>query len=90
MKLVTTIECQPRAVASLEEDGTLAVKVFASAEYAPGMTTTAEYHDVSSEKKEALKAALQAVLDEASEKLGPKIAQAVYKSTEISAAHGEI
>lgn len=94
MELVSTITARTRASAGLEEDGSLSLKVFAEAEYAPGMTTTAEVQlaEIDPEKADAVKAALAAVLvDEGvNALLGDRLPKAVLKSAEISAAHGEI
>lgn len=92
MKLTNVIECKTRVSAGLEEDGTLSLKVFATTEYAKGRTTTAEVSvdDLSAETKEKVAEALTLALDEAAEKLGPRITQAKHKSAEVAAAHGEI
>ena len=92
MKLTSVIECKTRVSAGLEEDGSLSLKVFAETEYAKGRTTTAEVGvvDISAEMQDVVRAALQAAMDEAGNKLGQRISQAKHKSAEVAAAHGEI
>jgi len=90
MELTQTITCITRVSASLEEDGRLAIKVFAQADYAKGRSTTAEVADIPGPLREAAQKALQAILDEAAPRLGPRIGHAIHKSAEVAAAHGEI
>jgi hypothetical protein len=92
MELITKINATTRVSAGLEEDGTLSLKVFAQAEYAPGKTTTAEVP--SSEIPDALKAkvaqALADVAEHAQPALGPRLQRAMVKSHEVSAQMGEL
>lgn len=100
MELTQTIKCQTRVSASLDESGTLSIKVFGTAEYAPGTketpgpTTTAEVfgNEIPEGVRDALRAAMQAALDgtEVQKLLGDRIGKAIHKSAEIAAAHGEI
>lgn len=92
MELVTKVEAATRVSASLTEDGALSLKVFASADYAKGRSATAELPvaALDPEKVAAVKAALQAVLEDAAPKLGAPLTRALVKSAEVSAAHGEI
>jgi hypothetical protein len=92
MQLTTTVDAQLRVSARLEDDGTGTVKVFATAEYAPGMTTTAEssQEDIPEDVKESILAGLRAARDAAAERMGKKIQQAVHRSTEVAAAKMEI
>lgn len=92
MELTTTVKCDTRVSATLEEDGRFSVNVFAAAEYAKGRTTTAQVagHELDPEKVAAAAAALQALQEDAAAKLGPRLNRAIHKSAEVSAAHGEI
>jgi hypothetical protein len=92
MELTTTIACRCRVSAGLEEDGRLSVKVFGEAEYAEGRTTTAEVpgHEIADALKDKLAAVLGEILAAATPALGPRVAKAIHKSTEVAAAHGEI
>lgn len=90
MELKNVIDCQCRVSATYEEDGTLRVKVFASADYAKNRSATAEVADVPEDLQASLAAAMKAVLDAASPKLGQRVSAAMHKSAEVAAAHGEI
>lgn len=92
MELTTTIKATARVCATLEEDGTLSLKVFGAADYAEGVSTTAEVSgsELPAETSDAVKAALSNALLAAAEKLGPRIQRAVHTSATVAAAHGEI
>jgi hypothetical protein len=90
MELTSTVHCTTRVLATLHEDGELALKVVGHAEYAPGRTTSAEVVDLPAEISDPVKAALMAALEAGAVALGPRIARAIAKSAEVSAAHGEI
>ncbi len=105
MDLVQKITAKTRVSATLEEDGTLSLKVFGQAEYAKGKTTTAEVgaEDLGFDKEQKefdpklqakllddVKAALKAVLADAAPILGQRVGKAIHKSAEVAAAHGEI
>ena len=100
MELKQTIQCTTRVCASLEENGSVSIKVFGSAPYAPGgddapgPTTTAEVGaaDIPEALRATLASALAAVLadEQVQQVLGNRIGQAIHKSAEVAAAHGEI
>lgn len=92
MKIKNEIECRARVSATLDESGTLTLNVFGQAEYAKDRTTTAQVGDadIPAKDRDAVAAALKAVLDGAAPKLGPRLARSISKSAEVAAAHGEI
>jgi coenzyme F420-reducing hydrogenase beta subunit len=92
MELRTTVSAKVRACATLEEDGTVSVKAFASADYAPGCTTTVsvESQEIPEKVRQAVAAALLEVQNAAAVTLGVRIQRAIAKSAEVAAAHGEI
>ena len=90
MELTQTVQCTCRVSATYEESGELSVKVFAQAEYAKGRTTTIEAKSVSDVLRKRLADVCQEILDQSSDGLGPLVAQAIHKSTEVAAARGEL
>lgn len=92
MDITHTIDATCRLSLGYTEAGELSVKVFGQADYAPGRSTTAEVSgsELSSAVRQQLEAAARAALDEASPKLGPRLMQAIVKSTEVAASMGEL
>lgn len=93
MELTQTIQCTTRVSATLEEGAEQATaKVFASAEYAKGRSTTAEVgaHEVPPAMITELTRVLGAIRAHAEKTLGARIGTAIHKSAEVAAAHGEI
>lgn len=92
MELTTRITAQTRVSATLEESGTLSLKVFAESEYAPGRTTTAEVpmSELPQPVQDAVAAALREALEAAAAVLGRRVARAILKSTEVASGFGEI
>jgi hypothetical protein len=92
MELKQTIQCTTRVSASLEEGAGATAKVFASAEYAKGRTTTVEVSN--DELPPSLRSKLSAVLEEirafAEKPLGDRIGRAIHTSAAVAAAHREI
>lgn len=89
MEVVHTIQANCRVTATLEEDGTVAVKVFASAPYnAKGGTATADVTPPESSRKE-LASVMGKILREASEVLGEKLRVAIHTASQASARVGE-
>ena len=92
MELITKIDAVMRVSAGLEEDGTLNLKVFAQADYAPGRSTTASIE--AKEIPDALKAKVTQALLEVQQAsvttLGKRIQRALAKSYEVAAQMGEL
>ena len=91
MELTTTLTAACRVAASLQDDGSLTVSVFAQADYKPGASTTAQV--TATDIPDALRMRLQGVLKEilasVEDRLGPQLQRAVYKSLDVAAAMGE-
>lgn len=93
MELTSKIKADCRVSASLDGDtGESIVKVFAQADYAEGMSATAELpaDDIPMELRARVQDALAAVLAYAEGKLGPRMAKALVKSAEVAAQFKEI
>lgn len=89
MKLHQITECTCRVTATYQENGSLSVKVFASAPYSDrGGTATAEL-PVSTELQTELGAVMRKILAESAAPLGAKMGDAIHISRHAASRLGE-
>lgn len=92
MQLTTSTTCEVRVFATLNPDGTLSLKLTAHAEYAKGMSTSAEIpqSDLPAEALTEIKDKLAALLVGQEEKLGVRLQHAIHESRRAGRVHGEL
>ena len=89
MKIKQTTDCTCRVTATYQEDGSLSVKVFASAPYnEQGATATAEL-PASAELQTELGAVMQKILAASAAGLGEQIGDAIHTARRAARALGE-
>jgi len=92
MELTTTIEATCRVAATLQDDGSLTVSVFAQADYAKGASATAQItgDDIPDALRMRLQGVLKEILASVEDEVGPRLQRSVHKSLEVASAMGEL